>query len=605
MPGIDDYRARVDEQMAGGELPAVDLEDADGKKKSQSTLLIELADRFELFHDPDLNAYAVDTGVIRRVYAVRSKDFRNRLSGDFFALTGKGCNGNAVSDALATIEAKAVHQGERRPVYLRVARVDDCLYVDLADDRWRVVRVTADDWSILDRSPVDFIRRAGMAPFPDPVAGASIEQLRDFINVEPDDFSLLVGWVLGAYRARGEYPILVLQGEEGSGKSTAGRVLRALTDPSTVPLRSPPKTIDDLLVSATGNHVVALDNLSGITAEIADALCRLSTGGGMDKRKLFTDSEQVLVDLTRPIIVNGIDQIATRSDLASRSIIVRLPSITRQISSEEKFRQDFAEALPGLFGVVLTGLSASLARGYFEIEGRVRMVDFVRWVSMAEPALGWRQGTFLDRFVHMRSRAIEDGLEASPLGSTLMEYMASIGPVRAWSPTPTHMLETLTEVAGARAKSKSWPQSPRGLLNAMSRLAPSLRAVGITFTKDENHDRRYHIHSTGKKAPHAPQAPQPGNDAGSGGALGKADTPAGAHPYAPNDGDTPLAPAIRPELEATGGAGSSGFMGARGARGANIANKTSSCSASGDGGAGPLRDPITGQALDPATTEVF
>lgn len=568
MLGMQGEQAKPKTRGKRTEATAVDEEDKDGKKKSQATLLIELADRFELFHDPDLNAYAVDTGEVRRVYAVRSKDFRNRLSGDFFTLTQKGCNGNAVSDALATIEAKAIHMGQRRPVYLRVARVDDCIYIDLADEQWRVVRVTSSGWEILDRSPVDFIRRAGMAAFPDPVPGGHIDRLRDFLNVEPDDFPLVVGWALGAYRAHGEYPILVLQGEEGSGKSTAGRVLRALTDPSTVPLRSPPKTIDDLLVSATGNHVVALDNLSGITSEIADALCRLSTGGGMDKRKLFTDNDQVLIDLTRPIIVNGIDEIATRSDLASRSIIVRLPTITSQLTSEEAFRREFSTALPGIFGALLSGVSASLTRGYFKVEKRVRMVDFVRWVSQAEPAFGWVQGTFLDRFVNMRKRSVEDGIEASPVGSCLVEYMRNREPNMHWSPKPTHLLDELTNIAGSRAKSKAWPQSTRGLLNTLIRLAPSLRAVGITFTKDENHDRLYHIHNAGKETPQAPQAPHPSNDAG----LSGADS--GAHRSAPDMGDTPQAPAMRPEPKPSNDGGSSDIRGARGVSGANFPNKT-------------------------------
>lgn len=557
-----------------GNYRPIDVDDDDGKKKSQATLLIELAGRFELFHDSDQNAYAVDRGEIRRVYAVRSKDFRSRLSGDFFALTGKGCNGNAISDALATIEAKAIHQGERRPVYLRVARKDDCLFVDLADDMWRVVQVTPEGWEVIDRSPVDFIRKKGMGPMPEPVPGLSIYRLLDFLNINPADFPLIVGWALGAYRASGEYPILVLQGEEGTGKSTAGRILRAITDPSTVPLRSPPKTIDDLLVSATGNHVIALDNLSGINSEMADALCRISTGGGLDKRQLFTDNDQVLIDITRPIIVNGIDEIATRSDLASRSIVVRLPVITRAIASEEQFKQDFSEALPGIFGAILTGISSSLLRGYFKTDKKVRMRDFAQWVTKAEPALGMQQGAFLERFERMRKRVVEDGLDASPVGSALLNYMESIEPTRDWSPTPTHLLETLTGIAGLGAKSKAWPQSPRGLLNTLNRLAPSLRAVGITFTKDETHDRRYHIHSKAEKAPEAPHTPQPTNDAASSGAHRKNDTPHGAQRYAPDSGDTPQSHEKRTEPKPSNHAGYSDFMGASGASGAKNPYKT-------------------------------
>lgn len=554
----------------------IDLTDDDGKKKSQATLLIELGSRFELFHDPDRNAYAVDPGDVRRVYPVRSSDFRQRLSGDFFSLTDRGCNGNAVSDALSTIEAKAIHLGPERPVYLRVARVDDDLFVDLADDGWRVVRVTPRGWEVLTRSPVDFIRKPGMAPFPTPTKGGDINRLRDFINVKAEDFPLIVGWVLGAFRGTGEYPVLVLQGEEGTGKSTAGRVLRSLTDPSTVALRAPPKTVDDLLVSACGNHVVALDNLSGINAEMADALCRLSTGGGLDKRRLFTDSEQVLIDLTRPIIVNGIDEIATRSDLSSRSIIVRLPVITAQLGGEEQFRQDFRDELPGIFGAILTGVSSSLARGYLKPHGiKVRMIDFVNWVTRAEPAMGLTQGAFLERFAEMRSRAVADGLEASPVGSTLLEYLMRPGAPREWVVTPTDLFETLTRVAGVRAQSKAWPQSPRGLGNSLTRLAPSLRAVGITFTKEETRDRRYKFYLVAKKAHEAPDAhinpPKSTDDAGCSHEWG------GAHPRprsAPESGEALGYGEKRTSVNSADDGASRGFPGASCASGASFPNKT-------------------------------
>ncbi len=119
----------------------------------------------------------------------------------------------------------------------------------------------------------------------------------------------------------------MLQGEQGTGKSTTSRVLRSLVDQSSVPLRSPPKDCRDLLVSAANNFVIVIDNLSGLKPEISDCLCRLSTGGGHDTRALFTNDEQHLVDIQRPILINGLDEIASRPDLAERSFVINLPVI--------------------------------------------------------------------------------------------------------------------------------------------------------------------------------------------------------------------------------------------------------------------------------------
>jgi hypothetical protein len=70
----------------------------------------------------------------------------------------------------------------------------------------------------------------------------------------------------------------VLQGEQGSGKSGTTRMLRALIDPNNAPIRSLPRNERDLAISAINGHLLAFDNVSALSAEMSDALCRLSTG---------------------------------------------------------------------------------------------------------------------------------------------------------------------------------------------------------------------------------------------------------------------------------------------------------------------------------------
>lgn len=575
----DEYRRRAEAEMGAD----IDLLDADGKKKSQVTLLIELAARWETFHDADDDAYAViETGDARQVHPIRSRAYRRLLSRDFLELTGKGCNGNSISDALATIEARAIHHAERRDVYLRTAHIrfshaaTSKIILDIGDESWSVIEVTGDGWRVLDRSPVEFIRKGGVAPLPRPERGGSISELDRFLNVDPPQMRLAIGWILRALSGVGPYPVMVLQGEHGTGKSTATRVLRAFTDPSTVPLRAPPRDVSDLLVSAGNNHVVALDNLSGLNNELSDCLCRFATGGGLDKRKLFTDQEQILVDIQRPVIVNGIDDIATRPDLLSRAIVLILPVIdSRVIKSDEGFRREFDEAKPRIFGAILDALSCALRRvDTVRIERKPRMVDFALWATAAEPALGWADGAFMDAYDDMHRTAIIDGIDASPVGSTLVEYLRSIEPVDTWSPSPTHLFETLTERAGLRSKQKSWPHSPRGMGNILRRLAPSLRALGICFEQGSgtgHHDRSYRFYRVAEKAPNAPNAPKPSNGAASTWAHPKTDTPnlGASHGDTPKLGEAPTdAPNDAPTLKPSNGAASGDFWADLGASGA-------------------------------------
>ena len=219
------------------------------------------------------------------------------------------------------IEAKAHFDAPERPIFIRVGGLDGRLYLDLGDEAWRAVEIDSDGWRVIDNPPVRFRRAAGMQPLPMPVPGGSVERLRSFLNVQSEtDFVLVVAWALACLRDRGPYPVIVLSGEQGSAKSTFSAILRALLDPNTAPLRALPREDRDLFIAASNGHVLAFDNVSGLPAWISDTLCRLATGGGFAVRQLYTDQDEVLFDAARPVILNGIEDIVTRPDLADRAL---------------------------------------------------------------------------------------------------------------------------------------------------------------------------------------------------------------------------------------------------------------------------------------------
>lgn len=496
----DDYHERAERQRK------ISLEDDEGKRKSQVTLLIEIAERWEVFHDADQAGYIVIDDDVQKVLPIRSKAFQTLLSGEFFKLTGKGCNGNAVSDALSTIEARAVFTGPEHPVYVRVARTDDHIYLDLCDEQWMAIEISIGGWRIVENPPVYFVRKNGMSALPIPTKGGSAADIRKFLNIHEEQLELVIGWMLGALRGKAPYPVMVLQGEQGTGKSTTSRVLRSFVDPSTTPLRSPPREVRDLLVSAINNHLVVLDNLSGLNPELSDCLCRFATGGGLDARALFTNMEQVLVDIQRPVLVNGIDDIATRPDLSERSLILNLPVIDPTKRRDERsFWAEFDIAKPGIMGGLLDALSCALRiESSVKLAQKPRMADFAIWVTAAEPALNWKDGAFMERYDMMQESAVMDGIEASPVGSALLELLTN---KEEWIGSPTTLLRDLEVIAGNAAKSKAWPQSTKGLKNILQRLAPSFRKLGITVEDFRNMGGRFYKITKAANYPSYPSYP--------------------------------------------------------------------------------------------------
>jgi hypothetical protein len=236
------------------------------KQPKQADVLIELAEEADLFHTPANEAFAdIHINGHRETRPIRSKGFRRWLAQRFFQTQKSAPNSEALQSALNVIEAKAHFNGPERPVHLRVAGLDDKLYIDLGDETWRVIEIDETGWQVINDPPVRFRRAAGLLPLPQPELGGSIKTLRDFLNLSnDDDFVLVIAWLLAALRNRGPYPVLVLSGEQGSAKSTFSALLRALIDPNAAPLRALPREDRDLFIAATNGHILCFDNVSGL-----------------------------------------------------------------------------------------------------------------------------------------------------------------------------------------------------------------------------------------------------------------------------------------------------------------------------------------------------
>lgn len=489
--------AAKDRKAAGKTASGAAKEKADkpgaGKQQTprQRDKLLEALNGAELWHSPEKAAYAT-ISVNRHIehWRIDSPAFLRWAAGRFYRATGSAPAGQMLSDALRVLSVRAIEDGECHMPMMRTGWEMGASWLDLCDDEWRAVKITAHGWEVFERPPVKFVRNEIMAPLPVPVAGHLIEEFRGHVNADDNDYTLIVAWLIAALWGRASaYPVLALGGEQGSGKTTMARLLRTIVDPSAVPALALPKDERDLFVQAMSGHTLSFDNVSKVDAWFSDSVCRLSTGSGFLTRKLHSDSEPFWFQGSRPVLLNGIPSLTDRADLAERALTVRLlriNEVTRQ--SEDDFWEDWAKILPGILGALLDAVSSAV-RHYDEtkLERSPRMADFARLMVAAEPGLGWETGAFMAAYNANRQATTAQVFESDPVAVAIHKFVTTQHLTSGWEGTATDLLAALNQIIpDDMRRSRFWPSKVNALGNAVDRAAPLLRDKGIHVTKRSN-----------------------------------------------------------------------------------------------------------------------
>jgi hypothetical protein len=444
-------------------------------------MFINLALCEELFHTATGTAFAdllIDGH--RETWPIRSKRFRGWLRRRYYEATGGALSGQAISSELDLLEARAQFDAPERSVHVRIAEHDGRIYLDLADERWRAVEISPDGWRVNRCPPVRFRRPAGMLPLPVPEPGESIEALLPFLNLSSrNDFVLVVAWLLAALRSGGPYPVLAISGEQGSAKTVLSKMLKALVDPNAAPVRALPREERELMIAANNGYVLAFDNLSGLPAWLSDALCRLASGGSFAVRQLYTNDDEVLFQAARPLLLNGIEDVISRADLADRGIFLTLAPISeQQRRSETELWRDFEIARPRILGALLDAAVRGLqALPAVRLASLPRMADFALWATACGRAL-WPAGTFARAYDANRKAAVEGIIEADPVAVCVRKLVAERG---SWAGTASDLLRAASHLPDddVSTKSASWPKHPVALAGRLRRAQTSLRMLGI------------------------------------------------------------------------------------------------------------------------------
>lgn len=340
----------------------------------------------------------------RRLLAVRSPAFRDWLFAQCYSLYQTIPTAHALSAVRSHLEAQAASDPAR--LNIRVSRrvssrgygpTPDSILLDLANPEGHFVEISASGWQTTAANDVHFETSRSTLSLPDPApltpdspAAAVLDALRVTLNLGPPNapaWLRSLAWLLNAFRPRGPYPVLVLRGPSGSGKSFAARILRSLVDPCTAPLAPIPPSARELLSLAQHNWVLAFDHVAALSPPLADTLCRLSSGTGI----AFRDDphrEPALLWITRPILLTVTDDFTPPPSLAARALIVDMPALSAQTRrTQEDLLAGLNRAFPLTLGALCDTISTILHAPLPAQPHPTRHADALAWAVAAAPAL--------------------------------------------------------------------------------------------------------------------------------------------------------------------------------------------------------------------------
>lgn len=439
-----------------------------------------------VFHTPDGVPHAAITNEgHRETWPIRSGGFEDWLRQLHYEATEEALAEQVLTEAIATLAAKAKFAGEEREVHRRVAGLGDRIVVDLGDDHWRAIEITVDGWEIIQDPDIHFVRDPSLRPLPEPVRGGSIEELRPFTNVANEgSWMRLCGFLLMCFHPDGPFPVANPIGEQGSAKSTLSRLIVSLTDPRVAPLMMGTPSVRELAIIANSVWLVGFDNVSKVRPALSDALCQLSTGGGYRTRQLYTDADPFVLDFKRPVLLNTIGQVIERPDLVDRVTVIELAPIPpEKRRPEQEFWADWEAVRPRILGALLDGVVAALdGADEVELEGFPRMADFARWAEAAGAKFGWPAGAFTAALEQSRQDLLEGSADAHPEIEVLLAFMEDRE--GAWIGSASELLKLLgARVDDEITRTRVWPKRADTFSNRLTQHAPLLRTHGIEIVR--------------------------------------------------------------------------------------------------------------------------
>lgn len=472
--------------------PIVNIDEGEGKaSKPKLAKMLALQNIKECYYTNENLAYVkINLGIHNEIVRTDSLIFKHWLIYLFEQSRNDILSDKDIKTAISSIDSLAFFKGKRVDIYLRIAEKDNSIYLDLCNEQRQVLEINADGFKVLDESPVLFGRTDDMDEIPIPILENKSDYLKlgSYLNIDRvEDLNMIVAFLLASYRPNMPKPLINLTGEAGTGKSMNTRLIRKFIDPAKQKdLLKKEINMKEMPLAVASQYLIAYDNLSGISKEGSDLLCIVSTGGVMTQRRLYSNSDEIIVDLKKVVILNGIDEISKRQDLVSRTIFIETPRLKPEDKkSENDIWTAFKKDYPYILGSIVNAVSIGLKNKGKDISSYARMIDFGRFVADCSEALDWEDGYWQTIYSNNQVAGVEQSINSDPFALAVVEMMEQLATdkLAIWKGTSSDLLTKLADNLPSEDTiyNKAWPKYNQ-VKGRLRRIAPLMATKGIEWS---------------------------------------------------------------------------------------------------------------------------
>lgn len=422
------------------------------------------------------------TGDGSMVLPVKSSEFENFIFSQLYK-NNISAGRDTIEQVKNNLSARAFFEKIQHPLSIRVAKdkYGDYWY-DLGDGR--IALIKEDGWAISNNPPILFKYLPEQLSQPLPIDGGNLDDLLEIINIKDQYNKLLLKILIIAGFIPGfSHPVIILHGQRGSAKSTCLRLFKSIVDPSIDDLLAPIKDINILSQIISHHWLTCFDNLSYLSRDMSDSLCRICTGGAVSTRQLYKDDSNIIRQMQNMVALNGINNVVMNPDLFERSIIIEL----KPISEEERKTDDeinfiLEKIKPGVLGYCLKAAARAIKiKPSIRLPGKPRMASFAVWGCAIAEAIGENKEKFLEAFQANYNSQDEIAIEANPLALAIIQLI--IEEPTGITATAEVILQKLNNINNSHGFSdkydRAWPNGNKAFGKKFFELTPLLEKIGL------------------------------------------------------------------------------------------------------------------------------
>ena len=456
------------------------------------------------------------------IMQISDQDFKRWLAYLMYKAEEKAPGGDSLNSAVLVLGGKAQQEGQQYLLSNRVALdKDGSIWIDMCDDKWRSIKVTAKGWEIVNEPPIKFKRYPHQQAIAEPLAPSKGDawKLMEYVNIkESATYSRLafLCTAISYWIPEIAHPAIVASGAQGAAKSWAFILVRRINDPSSIELLNLPRGEEELAQHLEQHWLTPYDNLTYLPGWASDMLCRAITGGGIAKRKLYTDNESIILTFKRCVLLNGINIAAQKGDLLDRSMIFHFEPIDMD---KRKTEADLTKEFNDVRSIIVTGFLNVLSQAlkfFPEIKLKFkelqRLSDFNLYGCAIAKALGKEPEEFNTAYEMKVSAQNEEILNNDTVAQAIIKFaekeVKGNGMMQAdgtmgtdyWIGTPTDLknkLSAYAQYAGTDTNSRTWPKNASALTRKINLVITALKSIGIKIESYDGYPRRISIDAKG------------------------------------------------------------------------------------------------------------